>query len=117
VEESQFSKVFLNSPRHHTLFVERYSTVLSKRGWHDGTMNYPSRWFWHRGRLTNDRDGEREFLYLHFMRWQSAHWVNVPPVPGEAAWVGRNIIGVDWREAAHDGFCISVDGFSATKSA
>jgi hypothetical protein len=62
VEESQFSEVFLNSAHHHALFVERYSTVLSQRGWHDGTMDYPSRWFWHRGRLTNDRDGEREFL-------------------------------------------------------
>src|SRR6185369_11411681 len=36
-----------------TLFVERYSTVLSGRGWHDGTMNYPLRWFWRKGELTN----------------------------------------------------------------
>src|SRR5262249_55714381 len=27
-------------------FVERYSTILSPRGWHDGTMNYPQKWFW-----------------------------------------------------------------------
>ena len=42
------------------LITERHSTVLSTRGWHDGTMNYPKRRFWRRGRLTNERDGERE---------------------------------------------------------
>jgi hypothetical protein len=111
-DEAQFSEVFLSSATERTLFVERYSTVLSKRGWHDGTMNYPQRWFWRRGRLTNDRDGGREFLYLHFMRWQSAHWINDPPEPGEAAWIGRDIVHMDWRCAAEDGFCISVDGFT-----
>ena len=111
VEEKQFSQVFLKLTTERSLFVERHSTVLSVRRWHDGTMNYPQRWFWQRGRLTNERDGEREFLYLHFMRWQSAHWINNPPVPGEAAWVGRELIHLDWRRAA-DGFCISPEGFT-----
>jgi hypothetical protein len=111
VDESQYSQVFLRSATERSLFVERHSTVLSVRRWHDGTMNYPQRWFWRRGRLTNERDGDREFLYLHFMRWQSAHWINDPPVPGEAAWVGCDIIHLDWRAAA-DGFCISPRGFT-----
>jgi hypothetical protein len=113
VEEAQFSQIFLESMTERSMFVERYSTVLSVRGWHDGSMNYPQRWFWRRGRLTNERDGEREFLYLHFMRWQSAHWINNPPVPGEAIWVGREIIHFDWRRAAADGFCISPEGFAS----
>ena len=112
VDESQYSQVFLRSATERSLFVERHSTVLSVRRWHDGTMNYPQRWFWRRGRLTNERDGDREFLYLHFMRWQSAHWINDPPVPGEAAWVGCDIIHLDWRAAAADGFCISPRGFT-----
>ncbi len=111
VDELQFSDIFLTSTTERILFVERHSTVLSARGWHDGTMNYPQRWFWRSGRLTNERDGEREFLYLHFMRWKSARWINNPPVPGEAAWVGRNIIHLDWRCAA-DGFCISPEGIT-----
>jgi hypothetical protein len=111
VDEIQFSDVFLTPGTERSLFVERHSTVLSGRGWHDGTMNYPWRWFWRRGRLTNERDGEREFLYLHFMRWQSARWINNPPVPGEAAWAGRDIVRLDWRRAA-DGFCISPEGFT-----
>ena len=99
--------------RRGLLFVERYSTVLSPRGWHDGTMNYPQKWYWRRGRLTNERDGEREFLYLHFMRWQSDRWMPTPPAPGEAAWLGlERIVHIDWRRAAANGFCISREGFT-----
>jgi hypothetical protein len=94
-------------------FEERYSTVLSPRGWHDGTMNYPQNWFWRRGCLTNERDGGREFLYLHFMRWQSGRWQPDFPAPGEAAWVGlEQIVRLDWRLAVTDGFCISPAGFT-----
>jgi uncharacterized protein DUF6625 len=113
LDEGDFSRVFLNSDLARLLFVERYSTVLSPRRWHDGTMDYPQRWFWRDGRLRNERDGDRDFLYLHFMRWQSARWINNPPEPGEAAWVGRDIIRADWRSAAVAGFCVSPEGFTA----
>ena len=94
-------------------FEERYSTVLSRRGWHDGTMNYPQRWFWQRGGLTNERDGEREFLYLHFMRWQSERWKADLPAAGEAAWLDlQQVVQLDWRVAAVNGFCISPAGFA-----
>ena len=88
LDEGEFTRVFLKpgminrllrGTRRKTLFVERYSTVLSSRRWHDGTMNYPQRWFWKEGKLTNEKDGEREFLYLHFMRWQTNRWINTPP--------------------------------------
>lgn len=105
---------YLDPRRRRRLFVERYSTVLSPRGWHDGTMNYPQRWFWQRGRLTNEHDDERDFLYLHFMRWQSERWMADPPAPGEGAWLRlKRIVQVDWRQAALGGFCISPEGFTA----
>jgi len=123
VAETHFSRVFMRSAKSQglaaddpllqgLLFVERYSTMYSQSGWHDGTMEYPERWFWQQGRLTNDRDGTREFLYLHFMRWHSNRWTSDPPKTGEGAWVGRNIMHIDWRRAAVDGFCISARGFS-----
>lgn len=129
VDERQFTEVFLSDAnkqqgsqgitkgfdacRDGLLFVERYSTVLSPRGWHDGTMNYPQEWYWRRGRLTNELDGERDFLYLHFMRWKSDRWISDPPAPGEGAWLGLDrLIHVDWRRAAADGFCISSEGFT-----
>lgn len=94
-------------------FVQRHTTMLSPKGWHDGTMNYPQRWFWRRGHLTNDCDGTREFLCLHFMRWKSTrHRVN-PQAPGEGAWLGlERIMHADWRELVSRGFCISPAGIT-----
>jgi len=129
VDEGNFTRVFLPSPtgsrgvrklidyfdpcRRGLLFEERYSAVLSPRGWHDGTMNYPLRWLWRGGRLTNERDGDREFLYLHFMRWQSGRWMPTSPAPTEAAWLELDsVVHCDWRDAADNGFCISPEGFS-----
>jgi len=129
MDESHFTQVFFPSAakphlirrmsdyfdpcRRDLLFVERYSTVLSPREWHDGTMNYPQKWYWRPGSLTNERDGEREFLYLHFMRWKSERWITNRPAPGEGAWLGlERIVHVDWRSAAAKGFCISSDGFN-----
>jgi len=97
-----------------TLFVERYSTVLSGRGWHDGTMNYPLRWFWRKGELTNDRDADRDFLYLHFMRWKSLRYLASSPAPGQGAWLNLDhLVHIDWPHAATHGFCISPAGFTA----
>jgi hypothetical protein len=115
LDETQFAHALIEVERERCLFVERYSTVLSPRRWHDGTMNYPQRWFWQGGRLTNEYDGQREFLYLHFMRWQSARWINDPPAPGEAAWVGRDIIHLDWHLAT-GGFCICPEGITPIRA-
>lgn len=112
MDEFGFSEIFLNSSKERTSFVERHSTILCWRGWHDATMDYPKRWFWQNGQLTNERDGARQFLYLHFMRWQSSRWTNDPPQPGEAAWVGHEIVHTDWRIARNEGFCISSAGFT-----
>jgi hypothetical protein len=104
---------YLAPRRGRPLFVERYSTVLSPRGWHDGTMNYPQKWFWRNGRLTNERDGGREFLYLHFMRWKSERWMPETPAPGEGAWLKLpRLVQIEWRRAAAEGFCISPEGFT-----
>jgi len=34
-------------------------------------------------------------------------------VPGEAVWMGRDIIHADWRHAATEGFGISPAGFTS----
>jgi hypothetical protein len=112
-DEFHLTRLLMTSTTERRLFIERHSTVLSARGWHDGTMDYPQRWFWKAGRLTTEHDTDREFLYLHFMRWQSARWINNPPARGEAAWVGRDIIRLDWRRAAAEGFCVSPEGFTS----
>jgi len=68
-----------------TFFKEQYSTILSPVPWHDGSLDHPQEWQWRRGHLTNSRDGEREFLYLHFMNWKSSRYLR--KYTGEdAAW-------------------------------
>jgi hypothetical protein len=95
------------------LFVERYTTVLSQRGWHDGTMNYPLRWYWRNGHLTNANDGDREFMYLHFMRWKSERYKAASSAAGQGSWLElERLVRVDWRRAAAEGFCISPQGFT-----
>jgi hypothetical protein len=94
------------------VFVERYSTVLSPRGWVDRTMRYPSRWHWSEGHLTTDLDGDREFMYLHFMRWRSRPWAAEPTRPGEGAWLEvERLVNITWQDARRDGFTIGREGF------
>jgi hypothetical protein len=58
-----------------TYFKEQYSTILSPIRWLDGSYDHPQEWLWRKGRLTNTKDGEREFLYLHFMNWKSSRYL------------------------------------------
>lgn len=86
-DESAFSKVFLrhkNSPLwvrklaalfdpwlKRAEFAEAYTTPNGKIPWVDGSRNYPSKWYWQEGRLSNDLVGDRVFPYFHFMVWKN----------------------------------------------
>jgi len=62
------------------LLVERNSTVAKIIG-PDGSADYAKEWYWREGRLTNDRQSDRGFLYFHFMDWQSNRWTKAPIAP------------------------------------
>lgn len=86
-DEKAFSKVFLrhkNSPQlvrfivglfdpwlRKAEFIEAYTTPNAKLDWVNETRNFPNKWTWEAGRLTNDIDGERVFPYFHFMVWKT----------------------------------------------
>lgn len=55
---------------------EQYTTPFLPRPWLDGSLDsaQPDTWYYRDGRITNDRDGERQFIYLHFMNFKSAQW-------------------------------------------
>jgi hypothetical protein len=92
-------------------FTEWYTTILSPRPWHDGRPDHPERWFWRQGRLTNDRDGDREFPYLHFMNWKSNRYLRIVPEGTPSAWMTLDrIVSADWRRAGADGFEICRGG-------
>lgn len=64
-----------NSLRKRSEFAESFSTPYGRIPWHDGGMVFPNFWRWQHGHLTNDRDGDREFPYFHFIGWKDkAPW-------------------------------------------
>ena len=89
------------------LFVERFSTAIAPLAWVDGTLDHPKQWFWRDGRLTNDRTGERQFLYLHVSHWQSNRWTSEPVAP----WSTLDTIDRA-PQGALTGFTISREGFT-----
>lgn len=86
-----------NPWRRDSRFAEDYSTPGGHLRWHDGSKNFPQRWYWRNGRLTNDRDGEREFPYFHFIAWKFGPWSEAAP----------KIFAV----AKDENFCVTPQGF------
>lgn len=90
LDEGAFSRIFIrrknwpqaladfagrfNRWRRRAEFVEAYSTPHAKVPWVDGGFDFPTRWFWRHGCLTNDRDGARRFPYVHFIVWKGSAW-------------------------------------------
>jgi hypothetical protein len=64
----------LNPWRRRSEFVEAFSTPGARVPWIGGKLDFPERWYWKPGSLRNDRDGEREFPYLHFLVWKRFAW-------------------------------------------
>lgn len=87
------------------LFREAYSTPAATQA---------MRWFWDKGRLTNEFYPHHEFAYLHFMSWHSARWLEFQPgvAPGaDAPWSTLpEVVRMDWRDARTQGFMISPSG-------
>jgi hypothetical protein len=94
LDEGAFSRIFLwrknfpeplftlvgkfNPWRRRSEFTEAFSTPGGCVKWHDGSENFPLRWYWRNGRLTNDRDGDRGFPYFHFVCWKRNEWAALP---------------------------------------
>lgn len=89
-DESAFSRIFikrknfpkplynlvgkLNPWRRRSEFVEAFSTPNAGVPWVDGSFNFPKKWLWEQGSLTNDLTGGREYPYLHFYGWKKDFW-------------------------------------------
>jgi hypothetical protein len=57
-------------------FRQQWHTPFIPARWHDGRRQHPEVWYWRNGRLTNEQDGDREFLYLHLMNFKGKRWVD-----------------------------------------
>ncbi len=63
--------------RRNAEFCETFSTPYARVAWHDGSSQFPTKWLWRDGHLTNDSDGNREFPYFHFLIWKSREWAGL----------------------------------------
>jgi hypothetical protein len=80
--------------RNNLVLFEHFTTPLTPIRWLDGTFNHPKVWFWKDGRVTNNINGDVEFIYFHFMNYKHARFMDTKY--GENAfWEGLdNIIHV-----------------------
>jgi hypothetical protein len=72
-------RIFLPYWRRHarnSYFKEQYTTPFTPLKWHDGRPDHPRVWYWKNGHITNNRDNEREFIYLHLMNFRKARHLN-----------------------------------------
>jgi|ERR1051326_2200394 hypothetical protein len=83
-DEDIFSEVF-RTPQYASLlhWAEAYTTPLIPRAWWNGSLEHPQTWYWKKGVVTNDQDGSREFIYVHFMNYKEARFLN--PIYGNRA--------------------------------
>lgn len=71
-------------------FKEAFSTPYARIDWIDGSRDFPQRWYWNSGKLSNDRDQGREFPYFHFIVWKQQEWKTLPheSLEGACAFAG-----------------------------
>lgn len=127
IDESKLSKIYLRHKKYPPIlrklmgifdkyqsaccFAERYSTIFSGIPWIDGSFNFPDEWYWQNGRLTDNLDHGKEFLYLHFMNWQSGKWLPKEKRGTKSAWEQLDkIVHLDYKEAPK-GWKINKYGF------
>jgi len=90
---------------------EQFTTPLVPGLWEELPVKHSHTWFWRDGAITNKDNGSREFMYLHFMNFASARYMDSSY--GEyAPWSSlKSVVNLNQFEA-EKGFCISLDGFS-----
>jgi hypothetical protein len=113
VDDGDLSRLL--APHPTSRFVEHFSTpFVNWMPWVDGTYNFPRRWFWNRGQLTNSLDRGYEFLYLHFMVWKGGRKSYYCDVPD---WQGMPGSRLGDQIAKGEAFAIDGSGIRSLQSA
>lgn len=87
-------------------FEEAYSTPNGRVRWHDGGFSFPQSWIWRCGRLYNDKDGDKQFPYVHFIGWKCDTW------PSRS----KHELMVNDALARQSAWCITAEGFREVES-
>jgi len=74
--DNRATRLWAARRRRRMYLVEQYTTPFFPVPWLDGSVNsaQPDEWYYRDGRITNSRDGDREFIYLHLMNFKSSRW-------------------------------------------
>lgn len=90
-------------------FVEQFTTPFVPKPWLDGSVNsqQPENWNYKNGSITNDRDGERKFIYLHFMNFKSYQWRHDGTL---APWEGKKCCFASVEQMKNLGLSITPKG-------
>lgn len=101
--------------RNKLYFVEQFTTPLTPSPWRSGDLSHPQVWYWKDGKLTNEKDGNKEYIYLHFMNFVSGRWMN-PMYKKAPIWKDLNeIIFIEAPQMAEIGMVIDRLGFHMLK--
>lgn len=107
--ENVFTKALKTFKTRKLYLKEQYTTPFVSIPWIDGTMDsqQPSEWYYKDGKITNNRDGERKFIYIHFMNFKSSQWRHDGT---KAPWEGKERICYATVEDMKDGIVINKEG-------
>lgn len=115
-DEDIYSTLFFghsaqNSEENFSVYSrEQYSTVFHPMPWHDGSPHHPDVWFWKDGKITNDKNIGRDYLYLHLMNFQSMRWTTTECRQGQTAWKENPNALFDLTSVEENGVCIEWSG-------
>ncbi len=95
-------------------FKEQFTTPFTKIPWIDGTIdsNQPDIWYYKNGIITNNRDGERSFMYIHFMNFKSSKYRHDGT---KAPWEGHAKICFAKPDDMKSGIMINCNGIFTIK--
>lgn len=88
---------------------EQYTTPLVPSLWRNTEVKHSDLWFWKDGKITNDTNN-REFIYLHFMNFKNARYMDVS-YGVHAPWDKLSLIVNVEKDKIKNGFSIGLNGF------
>ena len=95
---------------------EQYTTPFVPFPWTDGSLDsaQPDIWYYRNGTITNNRDHDKDFIYIHFMNFKSSQWRHDGT---RAPWEKVNrIYQIDNIDDIKDGVLIDANGIRSAKS-
>lgn len=94
---------------------EQFTTPLVWGLWSGAAVKHSDEWYWKNGKLTNKDNIGIEFIYLHFMNFSGARYMDAK-YGIEAPWKKLDkIVSID-LEKLSDGFCVDLTGIGPLAS-